>query len=77
MDAGLPPRVVISVHWDAEHEVWCGSSEQVPGLVLEHTDFDQLVEAAFDVAPDLIASNAPQLKGAPLHIVADRIHVPA
>ena len=72
-----PTRVVIWVRWDAAYEVWYGGSDQVPGLILEHADFDQLVEAALDVTPDLIESNRPDLKGLPIHIVADRIHVPA
>jgi hypothetical protein len=75
--ANSPTRVVITVRWDAEEGVWYGSSEQVPGLVLEHQDFNELVEAALDLAPDLIDANAPELKGLPIHILADRIHVPA
>jgi hypothetical protein len=75
--AHLPARVVISVRWDAEENVWYGSSDQVPGLILEDPDFDSLVEAALDLTPELIDANAPQLKGLPIHILADRIHVPA
>jgi hypothetical protein len=77
VDIDTPARVLIWVRWDSELEVWYGGSDHVPGLILEHRDFNQLVEAAFDLAPELIASNAPKLKGLPIHIVADRIHVPA
>lgn len=73
----MPTRIVVWVRWDDEDAVWIGGSEQLPGLVLEHADFDALVEAAIDAAPDLIESNRPELKGLPIHIVADRVHVPA
>ncbi len=72
-----PSRIIVWVRWDDEDSVWIGGSEQLPGLVLEHSDFDQLVEAAIDAAPDLIQANWPELKGLPIHIVADRVHVPA
>lgn len=77
MQDDKPARVMIWVRWDAESSVWYGGSDQVPGLVLEHADFDELVEAAFDVTPEIIEANCPELKGLPLHIVADRIHIPA
>jgi hypothetical protein len=77
MDGFSPTRVVINVRWDAEHEVWYGWSDQVPGLTLEHADFDELVAAALDLTPELVEANAPSLKGLPIHIAADRIHVPA
>ncbi len=77
MNANSPTRVVITVRWDAEDQVWYGWSDQVPGLILEHEHFDELVAAALDVAPDLIDANAPDLRGLPIHIAADRIHVPA
>jgi hypothetical protein len=72
-----PTRIIVWVRWDEEDALWIGGSEQLPGLVLEHTDFDQLVEAAIDATPDLIETNRPELKGLPIHIVADRVHVPA
>jgi hypothetical protein len=72
-----PSRIIVWVRWDDEHSVWMGGSEQLPGLVLEHADFDQLIETAIDAAPDLIESNRPELKGLPIHIVADRVHMPA
>jgi len=77
MNDELPKRIVIWVRWDSEDEVWIGGSEQLPGLILEHADFDALVQAAIDATPELAAANRPELAGLPIHIVADRIHIPA
>jgi len=47
----------ISFTWDDEACVWVATSEDVPGLVLEHSSFDVLVERVRLAAPELLELN--------------------
>ena len=47
----------IDFTWDDEAQVWYATSEDIPGLVLEHESFDRLVEKVTLVAPELLELN--------------------
>ena len=44
-------------HWDSEAKVWTATSEDVPGLVLESSSFDNLVSRVRLAIPELIEMN--------------------
>ena len=48
--------------WDDEAYVWIATSDDVPGLVLEHGSFDALVERVRLAVPELLAMTG-ELKG--------------
>ena len=43
--------------WDDEAGVWIASSDEIPGLVLEHSAFDVLVERVRLAVPELLELN--------------------
>ena len=43
--------------WDDEVDVWIATSNDIPGLVLEHSSFDVLVERVRYAAPELLEFN--------------------
>jgi len=45
----------IAFEWDNEASVWIATSDDVPGLVLEHGSFDALVERVRYAVPELLA----------------------
>ena len=48
-------------HWDSEAKVWTATSEDVPGLVLESSSFDNLVSRVRLAIPELIDLNGEVL----------------
>jgi hypothetical protein len=44
---------MIDFTWDPEAKVWIATSESVPGLVLEDSSFDNLVERVKTAVPEL------------------------
>lgn len=49
---------VVNFLWDEEASVWVATSEDIPGLVLEHGSYDALVERVKIVAPELLCLNS-------------------
>ena len=47
----------IQMTWDDEANVWFATSDDVPGLVLEHSSFDALVERVCSASPELLELN--------------------
>ena len=43
--------------WDDEANVWVATSEDIPGLVLEHSSFDVLAERVRLAAPEMLELN--------------------
>ena len=43
--------------WDSEAEVWCATSDDIPGLVLEDSDRATLEARVRDAAPELLHLN--------------------
>jgi len=50
---------VVNFLWDNQAHVWIATSDDVPGLVLEHGSFDALLERVRMAVPELLALNAP------------------
>lgn len=45
----------INFTWDNEVSVWIATSDDVPGLILEHDSFDVLVGRVRQAVPELLA----------------------
>jgi hypothetical protein len=70
--------VLVRAEWDGEAGTWVATSEDVPGLVVEHSDFRTLQEMVLELVPVLLAENGmlPPEHGAfevPVHIAAQGI----
>jgi hypothetical protein len=44
----------ITFTWDDEAEVWIATSDDIHGLILEHSSFDRLVEKVRLAVPELM-----------------------
>jgi Domain of unknown function (DUF1902) len=67
--------IQVKAEWDAEAAVWVASSDDVPGLVVEHADFSRLQVMVSELIPILLAENhlLPDRPGSyelPIHIAA-------
>ena len=51
------PTYNISCAWDAEAEVWCATSDDIPGLVAESDSLDTLIEDVKQLTPELLELN--------------------
>lgn len=63
----------VAAEWDADASVWVATSDDVPGLVAEHSDFMRLQEMVLELVPLLLAENGllPSTKTeVPVHIAA-------
>lgn len=64
----------VHAHWDEAAKVWWTNGEEIPGLFCEAGSFDQLVEIALDLAPDLLRANGAEPVGqqVDITIIAER-----
>jgi hypothetical protein len=64
----------VHAHWDGAAKVWWTDGEEIPGLFCEAASFDQLVEIALDLAPDLLRANGTEPVGqrVDITIIAER-----
>jgi hypothetical protein len=75
MVSQIPPlRALIRVLWDSDASVWVATSDDVPGLIVEATSFDDVVKVVRELAPELLDLNGIS-KGnvLDLHFLADRL----
>lgn len=50
-------EAIINMVWDAEAGVWYATSDDIPGLALESSSFDTLVERVRMAVPELAELN--------------------
>lgn len=75
MEPTVDLAVLVEAEWDTEAGVWVATSDDVPGLVVEHSDFKRLQEMVVELVPLLLAENGmlPESRGdydVPVHIAA-------
>ena len=58
--------------WDDEAKVWYCTSEDIPGLILESSSLDALVERARHAAPELLEHMGHDPSNASLSFKAER-----
>ena len=57
MHKAIDLTVNVQAEWDGEAEVWVATSDDVPGLVVQHADFSRLQEMVLELVPLLLAEN--------------------
>jgi predicted RNase H-like HicB family nuclease len=62
----------IKFTWDNEAGVWIATSDDVPGLVLEDSSFDSLLQETQLAVPTLLALNNSPLENVLLNYVTIR-----
>ena len=50
----------VTFSWDSEAEVWIATSDDVYGLILEHSSLDALVERVRKAVPELLSLEGEQ-----------------
>lgn len=65
-----PP--VVRASWDDAPQVWCGRSDDIPGLVVEADSYDELTAAIFEAISDLAAASGVKQPPAAVKIVTKR-----
>ncbi len=76
------PTYNLSCAWDAEAEVWCATSDDVPGLVAESDSLDTLIDEVKRLTPELLELNCGVRGPVEISLVVtsrfeERINVPA
>ncbi len=67
-------ELTVRVTWDDEADAWIAFSDDLPGLAIEHADFDQIMEILLDVGPDLVSANLKlDPKDVTFHLIAERL----
>ena len=61
--------IAVTARWDAESRRWWTDGEDVPGLCCEGQNFEDLSEAVFALAPDLLVANGAAREGEKVEIV--------
>lgn len=74
-DRVIDLAVLVQAEWDGEAGVWVATSDDVPGLVVEHADFGKLGAMVIELVPILLAENGRLPEGhggfdVPVHIAA-------
>ena len=61
--------ITVTARWDPESRTWWTDGEDVPGLCCEGRSFEELSEAVYALAPDLLVANGAASAGQELEIV--------
>ena len=66
--------ITVTACWDAESRTWWTDGDEVPGLCCEGRSFEELSEAVFALAPDLLVANGAAQVGERVEIVLTAEH---
>lgn len=61
--------ITVTARWDAESRTWWTDGDDVPGLCCQGQTVEELSEAVFALAPDLLVSNGAASEGEQIEIV--------
>ncbi|MCK8603320.1 DUF1902 domain-containing protein [Desulfoferrobacter suflitae] len=69
-------EIHVKAFWDSEAEVWVATSDDVPGLVTEAGDADELIGKLRAMIPELLEANGlldqDEAVDIPMHISSER-----
>ena len=68
---------VITLQWDDEDSVWIAESQDIPGLILESSSFDELVKKVKLAVPELLEISGINQTQTKLHFKAEQLAVVA
>lgn len=63
---------VINLSWDNEAGVWTATSRDIPGLVLEASSYDDLIERTKSAIPELLELNSAVSRDLSLVFISER-----
>jgi hypothetical protein len=61
--------ITVTARWDAESRTWWTDGDDVPGLCCEAGTYEELSDAVFALAPDLLVANGAAQEGERVEIV--------
>ena len=61
--------IAVTARWDDASGTWWTDGDDVPGLCCEDRTFEELSEAVFALAPDLLVANGVAYEGEQVEIV--------
>ena len=61
--------IAVTARWDAESRTWWTDGDEVPGLCCQGQTVEELSEAVFSLAPDLLVANGVAGEGEQVEIV--------
>jgi hypothetical protein len=61
--------ITVTARWDAESRTWWTDGDDVAGLCCQGQTFEELSDAAFALAPDLLVANGAARAGEQVEIV--------
>ena len=61
--------IAVTARWDEESRTWWTDGEDVPGLCCQGQTFEELSDAVFALAPDLLVANSVAREGEQIEIV--------
>jgi hypothetical protein len=61
--------ITVAAHWDEGSSTWWTDGDEVPGLCCEGHSFEELSDAVFALAPDLLIANGAAQEGEQVEIV--------
>ena len=70
-DASEPhmKSITVTARWDPDSHSWWTDGDDVPGLCCQGQTFEELSEAVFALAPDLLVANGGAREGEQVEIV--------
>jgi predicted RNase H-like HicB family nuclease len=60
--------IAVAARWDAESRTWWTDGDDVPGLCCQGHTFEELSDAVFALAPDLLVANGAAREGEQIEI---------
>jgi Domain of unknown function (DUF1902) len=61
--------ITVTAGWDADSHTWWTDGDDVPGLCCQGQTFEELSDAVFALAPDLLVANGEAQVGERVEIV--------
>ena len=61
--------IAVTARWDDESRTWWTDGDDVPGLCCQGRSFEELSDAVFSLAPDLLVANGAASEGEQIEIV--------
>ncbi len=68
-------KCVVRLVWDNKANVWITESDDTPGLLLESSSFDTLIERVRKAAPEMLELNCGYVGPVNLSFEAKRVEV--
>lgn len=59
----MTKKFLVVAQWDEEAKMWVATSDDIPGLVTEASNIDDLIKRVIAVSPELIEDNLNGDKG--------------